>query len=302
VKASRLGRVARVDLRVKGSLATVLVPRSGALRDSKGSRRKATGLRALQIAALLYVTFYVMVALVGDAGWDSHAYWLTRSGIHYGVPGTKNAYLYSPAFAQVIRPLTLLPWPAFGIAWSAFAAVTYWWLLRRVDTTWRGPLLALCIADVIYGNVWWLFALVCALGVRRPLLWLIPLFTKVTPAVGIIWFLARREWRKLAVLTAGTAVLTAVSVAISPGAWHAWIKLLDAGTAGTTDKMTVARVVVGGVVAAYAGLNDRPRLLPLAVFLAIPEFSPNALPIFAACARLPKSQRARKVVEVGAAA
>jgi hypothetical protein len=68
----------------------------------------------LQVAAGLWAIFYLVVAIGGGAGYDSHAYWLTRRGSRYlAAPGRHDAYLYSPAFAQVIRPLTLLPWPVF---------------------------------------------------------------------------------------------------------------------------------------------------------------------------------------------
>ena len=60
-------------------------------------------------------------------------YWLTRHGIDYALnPGQRDAYLYAPAFADLIRPLTMLPWPVFALAWFAAAATAYWWLTRGV--------------------------------------------------------------------------------------------------------------------------------------------------------------------------
>ncbi len=47
-------------------------------------------------------------------GWDAHAYYVAWSGgLYEELPETRDAYNYSPLFAQVIWPLTLLPWPAF---------------------------------------------------------------------------------------------------------------------------------------------------------------------------------------------
>ena len=46
---------------------------------------------------------------------DAHAYWTAWQGGMYDTPWLVNgAYSYSPAFAQLIWPLTLLPWPVFA--------------------------------------------------------------------------------------------------------------------------------------------------------------------------------------------
>ena len=52
---------------------------------------------------------------------DMHTYWATGAGFDYGAsnPYEIGAYLYAPAFAQVISPLTTLPWPWFAALWTA---------------------------------------------------------------------------------------------------------------------------------------------------------------------------------------
>lgn len=51
---------------------------------------------------------------------DFWAYWSTRFGLDYAAarPGESGAYLYSPAFAHLISPLTALPLPWFGAVWT----------------------------------------------------------------------------------------------------------------------------------------------------------------------------------------
>ncbi len=38
-----------------------------------------------------------------------------------------------------------------------------------------------------------------ALGFRYPATWAFVLLAKVTPGIGLLWFLVRREWRNLAI-------------------------------------------------------------------------------------------------------
>jgi hypothetical protein len=240
----------------------------------------------LTAAAAAWGAFYALVALAGGGGFDSHAYWLTRNGIAYGTnPGAHDAYLYSPAFAQAIRPLTLLPWPVFAVVWSLCGAVTYVWLVRTVDRPWRYVLLALCAGDIVYGNVWWLFAIVLAFGLRRPGLWALPLLLKVTPAVGLVWFAARREWRNLVVALAFAAAVFAVSFSLAPHAWLDWFAFLRRPHgAGAVDGAVppAVRFVAAFALTAFAARTDRKWLLPAALWLAAPVFSINGIAIFAA--------------------
>ena len=226
----------------------------------------------------LWSALYVLVALDGGAGYDSHAYWLTRYGFHYGLnPGQPGAYLYSPAFAHVLRPLTLLPWHVFAVIWFAGAATAYLWLTRGAATRWRLVLLALALGDVIYGNVWWLFALTLSLGLRRPALWAIPLLLKITPAVGIVWFVVRREWRNLGIALAVAGAVVAASVAIDPHAWLDWVAFLRRHD--PTPPFEAARLAAGLLLTVYAARTDRRQLLPAALWLATPVFSLNGLAV-----------------------
>ena len=64
---------------------------------------------------------------------DMHTYWATGDGYSYnqGDPYTIGAYLYAPAFAQLLWPITTLPWPWFAALWTAAIAATYVWLVGR---------------------------------------------------------------------------------------------------------------------------------------------------------------------------
>ena len=117
----------------------------------------------------------------------------------YGLPpNTADAYLYSPAFAQVLWPLAQLPWPLFLAAWTVAGFALYAWLLRPLGRALAAPLLLFCLPQAMVGNIWPLLAVVLVFGFRRPGLWAFPLLTKVTAGVGVVWFAARGEWRNLA--------------------------------------------------------------------------------------------------------
>jgi hypothetical protein len=63
-------------------------------------------------------------------------------------------------------------------------------------------------------------------GFRWPAAWAIPLLTKPTLGVGLVWFVARREWRSLGIALGVTAAISAISFAVAPGQWRDWFDLL----------------------------------------------------------------------------
>ncbi len=137
------------------------------------------------------------------------------------------AYPYSPAFAQLLYPLNLLPWPLFVAAWTAILIAAVWFL--------TGPdyfLLGLVVGamEIAGGNISILLALAIVKGFRHPWTWSFVLLTKITPGVGLLWFAVRREWRALAVALGSTAAIVAVSYLANPEAWRDWIALLAANT------------------------------------------------------------------------
>src|SRR4051794_15123423 len=161
-----------------------------------------------------------------DQSVDAYAYWSTRDGILYegASAGTLGSYLYSPAFALALRPLTILPWPVFVTIWTAFNLAALWYLLRA----WSLPaLLFLPIPfEIVSGNVHLLYGVAVVSGFRWAATWALPLLTKVTPGIGVLWFLARREWRGFGIAGGITALIAGVSFVLSPSDWSAWADVL----------------------------------------------------------------------------
>lgn len=214
---------------------------------------------------------------------DAYAYWSTRTGSFYAASsaGTLGSYLYSPAFAQLLAPIVQLPWPVFVAIWTVLLCATYVWLTGRLAL----PLLLFLPIpfEIVSGNVHLLYAAVIVLGFRYPAAWALPLLTKVTPGVGLVWFAARREWRALAVAVGVTGAIALASFVLDPGAWTDWVRLL--GSSGQPvytpgwylPVPLLPRVLAAGVLAAWGGRTDRRWTVPVAVTLALPVLWLNGL-------------------------
>lgn len=225
-------------------------------------------------------------------GQDSHAYWLAAQGeLVYSRPaGTLDAYLYSPIFLTSIKPLTWLPWPVFLSAWTVLLLVIVIWLVRPLPWKWAVPLFVCCLPEVLVSNIFMLIALAAVMGMRRPEAWMFPILTKVTMGVGLVWFAARGEWRRLAQGVGLTALVVGGAYVMDPPAWHAWMEFLLSNRDGTKDGATlfalrclgaVALVIIGARLnwawlIAPAMLLASPVLVsvvPAALLAAIPRLA-----------------------------
>lgn len=233
-----------------------------------------------------------------EGGWvgvDSYAYWYAFQHDLYGYdevvsPGALTGrYLYSPLFAQVLWPVTRLPWEGFAPLWSIAMAAVFWWLLRPLAVRWRVPAFVfLCLEEVILGNVRALIAVALVLALRHPALWAIPLLTKVASGVGVLWPVMRREWRKVAVLLLTLLGLVAVSVALDPQLWLDWIAFLRQEIVVPTGgyPLAVARGLTAVAIVVVAARQGRPHWLAPATALASPVIYLADLSLLAAMPRL----------------
>ncbi|HEY2888632.1 MAG TPA: glycosyltransferase family 87 protein [Candidatus Limnocylindrales bacterium] len=208
---------------------------------------------------------------------DFHAYWESRDVINYGAysPYLIGAFLYSPAFAHVIAPLTELSWPVFAGVWTAILVGAYVWLTGR----WALPLL-LSVAvglEIYLGQIDILIAAAIVIGFRYPAAWALPILTKVAPGIGLLWFVFRREWRNLLIALTATAAIAAVSAVIAPTLWKGWIDLL---VRTVTDHETVRgtylavpvwlRLPAAVALLWWGARSDRLWTVPVAAFLSMP--------------------------------
>ncbi len=225
-------------------------------------------------------------------GTDSaHAYWnVWRVGPYTLPPGSVDAFNYTPAFAQAIYPLTLLPWPVFLTVWSLLLASALVWLLWPLPTRWRWLVLAYVAPPaLLIGNIEAFLAVAAVIGLRHPSAWAFPLLTKVTPGLGPVWFAVRREWREAAVAVLGTAAVVAVSFAISPELWQRWWDFLVGSPTPPTQAgypPLALRLVVAVAVLVWGAVKGRRVTIAVAMLLAMPLWSSGILVLLTALPRL----------------
>jgi hypothetical protein len=231
---------------------------------------------------IVVATVVVVLRLLDRSPWtptvlDMHTYWATGDGYsyHQGDPYTIGAYLYAPAFAQLLAPLTALPWPWFAALWTAAIAATYIWLVGR----WAFPLLLTGAAalELYLGQVDIFIAAAIVIGFRYPVVWAFPLLTKIAPGIGLLWFLFRREWRNLALALTATVAVAALSALFAPELWRSWYELLyrTVFERQAVDGAYLAipvwlRLPIAVAVILWGARTDRHWTVPIAVLLAMP--------------------------------
>lgn len=141
-----------------------------------------------------YVVFTLVTAAViaagssySPSGLDGRAYWLSDlEHLYTRGPGNDLAFLYSPAFAQLVAPFTGLPWSIFLAALTTASLAALWYLLGP----WALPALFLfpVSLELLGANINLLLAAAIVAGFRHPWAWSLVLLTKVTPGIGLVWF------------------------------------------------------------------------------------------------------------------
>ena len=115
---------------------------------------------------------------------------------------------------------------------------------------------------------------------------LIPLlpYDLFVPAVGLLWFVVRREWRSLAIAVGTIGVIVLASFIVSASAWIDWIRFLLASSGGS--EYPVLRLALGAILVVIGAATGRRWLVPVAVLLALPVPYVNSWVILLAVIRL----------------
>jgi len=187
----------------------------------------------LVLTGLLAIGWAWLMLMGDDFFHDARSYWSVDYDDMYGgsLVGRGATYLYSPAFAHLMFPLTLLSWPVFAAIFSAASLGALVWM--------AGPILAAVLLffpfspvtdEISTGNIHLLIAAAIVVGFRWPSAWAFSLLTKVTPGVGVLWFAGARAWRSLTIAIGTTVGLVALSFFLAPQAWAEWVDLLVRST------------------------------------------------------------------------
>jgi hypothetical protein len=262
-------------------------------------RRREVRLLLLALALLLAGATYVRNMRDIYQG-DSYIYWFRVREAHLYLTQLSNAphgYLYSPAFVQVIWPLLMLPWQLFYAIWLGLGTITLVWLLRPfltlvtlpwVFVTFGIALLAVPRHSLASMNVTMFMGLAVAAGFRWPWAWSLMILTKVTPGIGLLWFVVRREWRNLVIALGVTAAISAVSFVIAPNLWFDWVTVLR-NNAGYPEPdfaihllPLIPRLAIAAVLITVAARFDARWVMPIAVVVAMPYIADTSLIVLAA--------------------
>lgn len=245
---------------------------------------------ALSLAAIVFG--WLWLQLQGTFFYDARAYWaLDYDNLYAGsLVGRLGTYLYSPAFAQAMWPLTLLPWQVYAALWSALNLAVLVWMTR--------PFLAALLLfvpfspvtdEITTGNLHLLLAAALVLSFRYPSAYALPLLTKITPGVGVLWFLGAQKWRAFLVALGTTVAIAAVSFVIGVGQWLDWIGLLRAssgvavpGSIGVIPGPLWLRVAAAAVLVLAGGRLGWKWTVPVAATLALPVTWSSGLSILVA--------------------
>ena len=242
---------------------------------------------ALHAAGAIVIGAYITWWL--DRGrWmnDTYGFWAAWEGGLYDMPWLeRGAYVYSPAFAQAFSPLSALPWES---VWTIWLLVQVAALVLLIGPFWSGVVLLLpwpsvgaypnaVVATIQNGNPQLLVAVAIAAGLRWPGAWAFPLLTKVTPGIGLLWYVVRREWTGLAWALGVTAAIVIVSFAFDPGLWLEWGRLLwrSVGADTLTKEPLIplpfaVRAPMAIAVIVWGAATGRYWTVPVASMLALP--------------------------------
>jgi hypothetical protein len=156
--------------------------------------------------------------------------------------------------------------------------------------------------ELYYGNINLLIAAAVALGSLRPWTWSLVLLTKPTCGIGLLWFAARGEWRKLVVALGVTLAVVGASTLVMPGAWADWVALLWSSAQHPPTNVWLPipiwiRLPVAGALVWWGARTDRHWTLPVAVTLALPVIWFAGVAVLAAVARSSREAGAEEATE-----
>lgn len=211
---------------------------------------------------------------------DASAYWnAARMSNPYDWQPGMAEFRYSPAFLWAIAPISWLPWQLFALVWVALhLAVLAWfrapWLLAFPPV----------VDDIVRGNISLFLAAMVVVGFQWSAVWAFGFLTKVTPFVGVLWHLGRREWRSLASPLLVTAAVLALGVVLNRTLWIAWVESF--GVTGPHEVNQIVplplRVIPAAVICVVAGVRGNPRWIAVGVAIAMPTLWLSSLAVLAA--------------------
>ena len=209
-------------------------------------------------------------------GFDAFAYWNVSMPEPYAIPvGLPGSFNYAPPVALVFDWFSVLDWATFLWLWTALLVGTVIWMgwsPLGIGIAFAIPFVAL---ELYHGNIHILLAAAIVLGFRHPWTWSFVLLTKPTAGVGLLWFVARREWRELGIALGATAVLCLASLLVAPGLWADWFDHLVANLEVPAWRTSIpvplwVRLPLAAALVIWGARSDRRWTVVVASMVAVP--------------------------------
>jgi len=259
------------DLSIDRPAATEPAP---LLERAWRNRYEVVGLALVAAIWVAIVVFSEPFGRLWGTGQDAYCYWFPSLADPYARSDWTDpiAYVYSPAFVQLLEPIRALPWQAYVAVWTAILLGAVYVLTGR---KWFAVGVVLGLMELAGGNIHLLLAAAMVLGFRWPATWALVLLTKITPGIGLLWFVVRGEWRQLIIALGTTALIVAVSFALLPDAWVQWVGVLTriAGRDGTWAAVPIpflVRLPFAIALVVWGARTNRRWTVPVAGMLALP--------------------------------
>ena len=238
------------------------------------NRFEIVGLTLVAVIWLAIVVFCEPFGRLWGTGQDAYCYWFPSLHDPYAHSDWTDpiAYVYSPAFLQALQPIRVLPWQAYMAVWTGILLAAVFVLTGR---KWFTVGVVLSIMELAGGNIHLLLAAAMVLGFRWSATWALVLLTKITPGIGLLWFVVRGEWRQLFIALGATALIVAVSFLTLPDAWFEWGEVLTriAGRDGTWAAVPIpflVRLPFAIALVVWGARTNRRWTVPVAGMLALP--------------------------------
>jgi hypothetical protein len=199
-------------------------------------------------------------------------------------------YVYPPVMAQLLYPFHVLPYAVVTTGWILLCFASLWVCLREWTLVAIGlgfvaiaipalNVLGAGLGAVLLGNITMPMAAAIVLAMRpsprwSPAWYAVPILTKLTAGVGLLWFLFRREWRPFAVGFGVTAAVALVSFVVSPAAWFEWVDFNIKNYGGPPRAPVIGgfplRVIAGLLIVAWGARTNRRWPVAIAAGIALP--------------------------------
>jgi hypothetical protein len=184
------------------------------------------------------------------------------------VPG--GCFLYSPPFVLVMSALPgLMPFEVFAFLLRSAEMLV---LIAVAGPAVGAALFIPAVAiELNAANINLLIVGAVLIGFRYPWVWAFIILAKVTPGIGLLWFLTRREWRHLAMAMGVTLAFAVGSWVLAPDLWPKYLESLF--VVPDTGPWTIAwRLPIAAALVVWGARGDHRWAVLVAVFLAMPRW------------------------------